>query len=223
MSEEFPKTIEIVKKKKSTMRNIFDEYILWFAMPLKAKESMGIETDIQFAEFYEITARTLRNWKDRPEFEDQVRRLRKKWAFEKTGHVLEGIYRSAVKGNDKSQKLWLQVFEGFTEKTENTQTIKIELSTNDIRFVIQQLPEEYHEKYYGYLREIFDTAQALRFAGQLRDVDVPSATIEEVISEEADNDAHLLPGKRVNVVAKSNQRSLCEDMAPEWGGAKSTS
>lgn len=218
MSEEFPKTKEIVKKKKSTMMNIFDEYILWFAMPLKAKESMGIETDIEFAEFYEITARTLRNWKDRPEFEDQVRRLRKKWAFEKTGHVLEGIYRSAVKGNDKSQKLWLQVFEGFTEKTENTQIVKVELNANDIRFVIQNLPEEYHEKYYGYLREIFDTAQALRFSGQLRNIDVPNEVIEESLPEEADINAYILPGKRTDVVAESHQRSVCQDMATQCGG-----
>lgn len=218
MSEEFPKTKEIVKKKNSTFRNIFDEYILWFAMPLKAKESMGIETDEQFAEFYEITSRTLRNWKDRPEFEDQVRRLRKKWAFEKTGHVLEGIYRSAVKGNDKSQKLWLQVFEGFTEKTENTQIIKVELNANDIRFVIQNLPEEYHEKYYGYLREIYDTAQALRFTGQLRDLDVPNEIVEDDVPEEANINAHLLPGKRTDAVAESHQRSVCQDMATQCGG-----
>lgn len=223
MSANVRKNTSIEAKKLSA----YDEYVLWYAMPVKQKEAMGLETDTAFAEFYKINDRTLRRWKDRPEFEESVRKLRRQWAFQKTQGVIEGIYRSAVKGNDKSQKLWMQVFEGFTEKTENTQIVKVELSVNDIRFVIESLPKEYHEKYYGYIREIFDTAQSLRFAGQLADRTAPDNIIETaVLSEpdgEADHDAQVVSGKRTDAVAQGYQGRIRTDMGAGLDRAAYTS
>lgn len=211
MKEEVLKTEE-KDKKNLNYKQIYEEYVLWFAMPLKAKESMGIENDIQFAQLYGMADRTLRKWKDRPDFELEVRKLRRKWAFEKTGHVIEGIYRSAVKGNDKSQKLWMQVFEGFTEKTENTQIVKVELNPGDIRFIIDGFPENLKEKYYGYLREIMDAAVALRDGGQLQDGTPTGTYIEAVVSESSDNNAQDVSSKRANAVAIRHTKCVCEDV-----------
>lgn len=199
-------------RKIENYSSAFEEYILWFALPMKEKEAMGIETDIAFAAEYKITDRTLRNWKDRPEFEAKVRYLRKKWAFGKTGGVIEGMYRAALKGNDRSQKLWMQVFEGFTEKTETTQTIKVELNPGDIRFIVDGFPEHLKEKYYGYLREILDTAIALRNAGQLSDGTPTGSYIEADVRESSDNDAQRVPGERANALATRHKASVCEDV-----------
>ena len=208
MSDNIPK----IKKTESEYREIFEEYVLWFAMPDKQKEIMGIESDTAFADEWEINRRTLLTWRDRPEFETKVRHLLKKWAFGKTGNVIMGMYKAAVRGNDRSQKLWMQVFEGFTEKTETTQTIKVELNPGDIRFIVDGFPEHLKEKYYGYLREILDTAIALRNAGQLSDGTPTGSYIEADVRESSDNDAQHLSGKRADALATRHKASVCEDV-----------
>lgn len=212
--------MELPKVRKNTE---YEEFVIWYATPFKVKESMGLETQKAFAEYYKLHEGTLSEWKDRPDFEARVRHLRKKWAFEKTQDVLQGMYQSAVKGNPLSQKLWMQVFEDFSEKSEVTETKKVEIGINDIRFIINSLPEQYREKYYGYIREIIDTAQALRHAGQLSDGTRDAEFTEAYVLDEAGEHAQDLPGKRTNELAQGHIRCVSQDMGDYAGGQAQTS
>ncbi len=75
-----------------------------------------------FQEKYNVSGQTLVNWKNDPNFWEDVKREIKEWTKEKTPDVIAAIYRSAIKGNPFSQKLWLQAFDEFQEKSENKQT-----------------------------------------------------------------------------------------------------
>jgi hypothetical protein len=199
--------------KKEKMQSIYEEFILWFALPSPQKERLGIETLEDFSQEWGVTPRSLSRWKDRQGFEEAVRRLRKKWAFDKTGDVMYGIYKAAVKGNDKSQKLWMQLFEGFTETHEVKQTIKVEVSVNDIRFLIEGLPEPLRTKHYDNFRDLIIDAEQARRAGLLQDGTLTVGSQDE-ISDEADFTTHDVSDERANVIPRRHSDRVCADM--EW-------
>lgn len=189
----------------------YDEFILWFASPPNIKRALGIDTQTEYAMQQNLAEATLSRWKARQDFEPRVRELRKKWAFDKTGEVIYGIYKAAVKGNDKSQKLWMQVFEGFTEKTEEVKTLKVEISPNDIRHIIQSLPDELQDKHYDNLRDLYIDAENVRRAGQLENSDIDLGFAEEIL-DETDNDAQVLQDERTDAVPYGYSTSVCSNM-----------
>jgi hypothetical protein len=128
--------------------------------------------------------------------------------------VIAGIYKSAVKGNDKSQKLWMQLFEGFTEKTEVAQTSKVEIGENDIRFIINGLPEPMRTKYNGYITEIIIGANEIKNARTVDDLGWNEPRPEDPVFIETDIDAQDVPDKGANEVACRHTERVCTDM--EW-------
>lgn len=203
---------EIVSMHKTST---YDEFILWFAMPMHEKRKMGLETIEQFAEYQGVHRTTITRWKKRYDFLPRLKELRDTWGKERTQDVIAAIYFTAISkgvGAPASQKLWMQVIEGWSEKMEIEHTKKVELTVNDIRFIIEQLPEEYKEKFYGYLRDIFDTAQLLRLSGQIGDVDVPDERTEEHVPQQADNDAPDAPKPAADEMAESDQGCIRKDM-----------
>ena len=68
MTNEIRKYSEIRYPNK---RSIYNEFILWTAMPHPEKVRLGIETQGQFSEQYKINEDTLTNWKKRPDFESR--------------------------------------------------------------------------------------------------------------------------------------------------------
>jgi len=191
----------------------YEEFILWYATPFKVKEKMGLETQKSFAEFYKLNQHTLSVWKERPEFEVRVRHFRKKWAFEKTMDVIQGMYHSAVKGNPLSQKLWMQVFEDFSEKSETTEIKKVEVGVNDIRFLIDALPEPMKTKHYDNLRELLDDASAIRNA-RLVESNRWDERPTETIPNETDQDAYSISSDGANAMAGRHTERVCENL--EW-------
>ena len=162
MTNEIRKYSEIRYPNK---RSIYNEFILWTAMPHPEKVRLGIETQGQFSEQYKINEDTLTNWKKRPDFEQRVDAILKMWSTDKTPDVVHSIYRAAVKGNPMSQLLWLQYFKGFDpKKIEDPNKKKAVLGIGDIRHAIEQLPEQLKEKHYGYLRELAEDLSAVRNA-----------------------------------------------------------
>lgn len=203
--------------------NEFDDFVIWFALPGTQKKQMEIETLEQFANNNNVSIRTLIRWKQRPEFEVKVRDMRKRWAFDKTSDVIEAIHKSATRGNDKSQKLWFQLFEGFSERTENVQTQQVELSVNDLRFLIQAFPLDEQDKYYGYIRQIIDRAAII--GSEIERGEIPehlayieaSATdstedVEGSVSDEADINAQHLQVERDDEISESHPFSLRSNM-----------
>lgn len=196
-------------------KTLFDEFIFWYALPKPEKINLGIETQRQFADYNKISERTLTTWIDRPEFMPAVKALWKKWGKFRTPTVVAAIYKSAVGGGKEApqaQKLWMQVIEDFTEKTENTETKKVELGIGDIRYMIEQLPEELRKKHYGYLREITEDIVAYRNARE-DEGDNWNERPPLAIPDEADNDAQSIPDtQRPDVVARRYTKSVCTDM-----------
>lgn len=189
----------------------YQEFILWFAMPTVERVKLGIDTQRAFAEYYMVNETTLGRWKARPDFEPRVDHVQMQWGKEKTADVIQGIYRSAVKGNPMSQLLWLQYFKKFTPKTQVETTVKHEIGVGDIRFLIEQLPNELKQKHYGNLRELLDDASAVRNALESEDGDWDTRP-PQTISDEADNDAQDVPRETTDEVPQSNTPSLCADM-----------
>lgn len=196
-------------------KSLFEEFILWYALPRIEKINIGLETQKQFAEHNKVSERTLCLWTDRPEFIPAVKALWKKWGRGRTPTIVEAIYTSATSGGKEApqaQKLWMQVIEDFTEKTENTEVKKVELGIGDIRFMIEQLPEELKQKHYGYLRELTEDIVAHRNARDSESNDW-DARPENAIQDEADNDAQNISyTQQPNAVAKSYKASIRTDM-----------
>ncbi len=203
--------------------NLYQEFVLWASMPDIEQQKLGIESQKAFSEYYGISEQSLVAWKKRPDFEDRRDKILNAWAMDKTANVAFGIYRSAVKGNPGSQRLWLEYFKKFNPKQEIEHTIKVVMAPNDLRFIVQGMPESYKEKFYGYIREIIDTALSLRNAGQLQDGDAPSADVEATVLEQADHDAQELPSDRANVLAQGDQTGVCEYLGDYANGATPTS
>lgn len=196
-------TVTNSEQRAPNRSDIYAEFVTWSALPPSERAKFGIETQEQFCEYYNIGINTPAAWKKRPDYEPRVTALRREWAFGKTGMVIEGIYRSALKGNPHSQKLWLQYFHGFSEKQEVTVTSKPEVGVNDVRFIIEALPEPHRSKFHGYLAEIITTANAFRTA---RDADeaVWSERPQDTVSGEADHDAQNLPEPATAALAEGN-------------------
>lgn len=211
MAENGVQNVNQKNKREVVKADIFEEYILWAALPLPKKKKIGVETQEDFADMWKISVRSLSRWNDRPEFEDRVRHLRRKWAFHATGDVMWGIYASALKGNDKSQKLWMQMFEGFTEKTEEIKTVRVEITVNDIRHIIEGLKEPLRTKHYDNLTQLLIDADTARQAGEYEDAVVIDG-LEGEVSDEAGIDAQVVSDERPHKVSYRHSGSVCEDL-----------
>lgn len=146
---------------KIIKRDIYEEFVLWFAMPRHEKIRLGIETQGQFAAFHKVHPDTLTDWKALPDFNARINDVYEKWAMGKHPDVFQSIYLTALKGNPMSQLLWLQYFRGFNPKKVEDKTNKVELTIQDIRFLIEALPEPLKSKHHTNLRELIDDSSAV--------------------------------------------------------------
>jgi hypothetical protein len=171
-------TVTNSDKRDPKRADIYEEFVLWSAMPPTERHLLGIETQQQFVEYHKIGINTPAAWKRRPDFGARVTELRREWAFDKSSDIIYGIYRAAIKGNAHSQKLWMQYFLGFSEKTETKNSNVVEVGVNDVRFIIDGLPEPERTKFHGYIREI---AEFATMAKNARDADpeIWNATMPE--------------------------------------------
>lgn len=96
----------------------FDEYnrfVAWIALP----NSLRIpKTQKDFAKQIGVGEDTLSEWKQRGGFFKAVEKKRQKWGLEKTPEVLYALYTRILKNGEAQEvKLWLQFFDGWSEKT----------------------------------------------------------------------------------------------------------
>ena len=186
---------------------IYNEFILWSAMPESERKALGILSQGDFCDFYGIHKNTPTRWKERPDFYERIDKLMVMWGKDKTPDVIQGIYKAAVKGNPFSQKLWLEYFHGFSEKMEVQHTNKVEVGVNDVRFIIDGLPEPYREKFNGYLNEIITTAHAVRTARAADDAEWDEVAPDD-LQLEADHDAPELSQQERDELAARDSRSV---------------
>lgn len=195
--------------------SVYNEFVLWTAMPYVEKDKLGLETQAQFAEYYKVNAATLTRWKQRPDFEQRVDAILKMWATDKTPDVVHSIYRTAVKGNPMSQMLWLQYFKGFNPKKNETDENQQRSGggVGDLKHLVDQLPEQMREKHYGYIRELLADISAFRNARDVESDDWHARPAQPVL-DETNNDASGVSSQRADAIPRSYKKGICTDM--EW-------
>lgn len=209
-----------LRKGQTVLKNAaYEEFILWSAMPAHEQKLFGIETQKEFAERYKCGERSLTRWRSLPEFQARVRDIREKWAFGRTSNVINAIYTAAIKGNPLSQSLWMQVFEGYNPKgnkdAKETEK-KVEFSINDMRFLIEQLPEQLKQKHYGYLAELLDDVDAIKHARdveiEIEERDSTDGRSEEGVCDYTYTDAQTVPDKETDAVSSGNKGGVRENL-----------
>lgn len=193
--------------------NIYAEFIFWYAMPNEEREKTGMKNQNEFAAKHKIHITTLTNWKDRHDFQARVDKIQNQWGQEMTGEVIKGMLKSAVKGNPMSQMLWLQYFKKFNPRAEAEASAASQISVNDIRFLIEGLPEPLKSKHYDHLRELYEDAESIRNSIEAESVDWAERA-EESIPAEAVDDAQDVSGERADEISGSDQERLRKDL--EW-------
>lgn len=152
-----PQSIQNDSENKRILKSeIYSAFVQWSAFPRREIDGVFIEDQNHFAKHFGVSKDTLSLWKKRPEYGMLVDKKHRDWAFDKDPDIYYSIYKNAIKGNASSQRLWMKLFHGFGQKKETLP----ELSVNDIRFMINVLPEKLHNKYYTFLRQLLDASAA---------------------------------------------------------------
>ena len=201
-----------IARKLPNRGDIYNEFVLWSAMPHAERVKLGIEWQYQFEEYYQIDGSTLTRWKSRPDFEGRVDKIIHVWSIDKTPEVVQGMYRAAVKGNPMSQLLWLQYFKKFNakgndEKGGGGDGRKVEVSPNDIRNLIDILPEPLKSEHYANLRKLLDDSSAIRDARVVEDANWTTRPTES-LQLEADNTPQDIPREEADELPKSNKKCV---------------
>lgn len=150
-----------VENKTKTNDVIYRAFIAWFALPYPQRMKTGIRNQQKFAEAHGINNNTLTRWKERPDFEKSVDALIQKWGVERIPDVIDAIARSAIKGNARSQALWMRLFgQSFLKKRDESRDVYIR--EGDIRYLIEMLPEPLKSEHYANLRKLLDDSVAYR-------------------------------------------------------------
>ncbi len=135
----------------------YEQFVLWSALTPEERSWRGIQTREQFCKTYGVpNTRLLDAWAQRPDFEQRVAALREDWIIYKTGDLLGEIYSAARDGDFKSQRLWLDYARRIKEKRDATGPRPEHLSSDDVRRIIDMLPEGMRERNYWRLQGIKD-------------------------------------------------------------------
>lgn len=199
---------------------VYMQFVLWSAMPPIERTRLGIETQDQFCETYKVHRATTARWKQRVDFQDRVDKILKAWAFDQKPTVAQSIYKAVIKGNSDAMRIWLKYFEGWDENPSaknaqnNGKPVKVELGEQDVRFIVDGLPEPYRTKFNGYINDIITTTYALRNAREISDTAWEERP-EGYLEPEADYDAQDVPVEVRHEVASGYKKSVRCDVVGE--------
>ena len=101
------------------------EFLKWIAMPTVMRVP---KLQKQFAKQIGVSEDTLTDWKRLEGFWNDVKPYRDEYFRASTGEVLEGLKMRARLGKSKEVKLYMQIFEGFSEKLQVEDTQPAELT-----------------------------------------------------------------------------------------------
>lgn len=110
-----------MEQKTPYKRAEYLEFIKFTATPRAFREAeFGYNTDKAFAEHYKLNETTLVGWKKDTHFRNSVKEHLDTWAKSRTPDVIACLYKAIIQhGRAAEVKLWMQLFEGFTEKTDS--------------------------------------------------------------------------------------------------------
>lgn len=116
----------------------YDTYVIWHSLPAilrgqpaKDLRRMGFADPVTldllaiphqraFAKRFKVNPATLSEWNIRPDLMRRVTKARDTWARKLTSNVYSALYKGIILERDASRvKLWMQLVEGYVEKTRN--------------------------------------------------------------------------------------------------------
>jgi hypothetical protein len=191
-----------------------DEFAFWFSLPLKERKSAGHSTIQEYADNHDIDPKTLWRWRQDPLFTKLTDHLRQKWGQDMTASVMDGWKLACEKGNPLAIELWLAYFHDFTRKTalDVNEAKKNEYGVNDIRSIIDTLPEGLRQKHNGYLRELLDDLATIERARSYAEPGSDAGPVEGPVQGYAGENAPSVPSEAANAMAESDPGSVRKDM-----------
>lgn len=154
------------KKTEPQKVDTFKAFIDWSVMTSKERDEIKLSTAKLFAGKYKLHESQLSRWKDRNDFvELKSIARREKWE-ELTPDVIHGLYERCVRyGMASDVELWLAYVEGWDKKQVLEHREEITLGPNDIRAMVDLLPEEKQGKFYDVLTRLISEAEYARYHG----------------------------------------------------------
>lgn len=169
------KTKALKKQEKSPFATVaFFAYVEFMAKPDPERcEMLGIPydektrkytakpTSTRFAEKYDVHINTLTNWKQRKDFNTAVNQKRNLWGLEKVPNVMAALYQRCLRyGMAHDVELFLAYYERWDRKAAIANP-PVSFTPDDIRSIIDVLPEDRQEYFHGLITNAIAEAQSL--------------------------------------------------------------
>lgn len=154
------------KNRAPNKKDAYMRFVQWSAWTSQMRKDNGLPTVTSFCEKYGINIDTTTDWKKRADFAQLKREAQIEWLGDATSDVLAGLKDRCVKyGMAYDVELYLLYVEGWDRKRVIELMGEVKLGNNDLRAVIDLLPEHKRTKFYGLLTELVAEAEAIRNVG----------------------------------------------------------
>lgn len=144
-------------------QGVFDRFVEWIALTTEEREKIGVPTQNDFADKYGIDKATLSIWKKRNDFGEKKQEAQIAKLQNSTADVLEGLKNRCVKyGMAYDVELFLLYVEKWDRKHVLEILGEIKLGDNDIRSIVDLLPEAKQKEFYDVLTNLIAEAESTR-------------------------------------------------------------
>jgi hypothetical protein len=153
--------------------DVFKKFVLFFSLPDPEKCQMfGVEKDPitgkvkvptqqDFALKYGLAFETLSRWKNRKDFMDAVNMVRRQWGRERTSNVMASLYNRCLKyGMAYDIETYLAYFDNWS-RTQVVKHVQEKFDVDDIRTIINSLPEGAQKDAYEKLGQVIAIAESV--------------------------------------------------------------
>jgi hypothetical protein len=93
------------------------EFVRWYATPRPYRSP---RTQGEFSELWKVHPATLSEWKNDPNFEEDVRRTLYEWTHNLVPEVVGAIFNTAIRGDVKAQTLFMKYFSKLPNPDKDT-------------------------------------------------------------------------------------------------------
>ena len=143
--------------------DVYGRFIEWIAMDTEERYNIKIKNLSAFAKKYGVKNGTLTLWQKRPEFLELKREAQILKLQLATSDVLTGLKKRCIRyGMAYDVELFLLYVENWDRKHVLEILGEIKLGDNDVRTLVNFLPEEKQKKFYDVLTELLAEAEYAR-------------------------------------------------------------
>lgn len=150
--------------KQPYRQETYNAFVEWSCLTAKEKKECGILTAKAFAKKHNVGESRLSKWKKRDDFSKAYGEAMRLKLTCDTSDVLEGLKDNCIKyGRANDVELFLLYVEGWDRKQALEKKEEVVLGQNDIRLLVDILPEEKRKKFYDTLTDLLAEAENARF------------------------------------------------------------